>query len=153
MNVEIPIVAGFSSKNIPMIDLDNTSLEEVVVKSRIVAQRFKLGGFLVLRSSKDNYHVVFARKLPPRKALRAVAFFALLQNRKETYVWFTLQVIKGSFTLRVSKKVSGDQVKPEPKPVYFEGILGEGIREYLAAYKEINDMLGRLEKEEPAQNA
>ena len=71
---------------------------------------FKLEGFIVLKSSERNYHVVFNRKVTWSENVRVVAWVALLSHNRGLDQWLKMQCIKQSSTLRVSSK--GDKYSP-----------------------------------------
>lgn len=77
----MPPVIGFSHKNIVMIDLDGMPLEEVKEIANKALKRFRLGGYIILESSPNNYHVVFDR--PFRywsKVYRIMAWIAIMSD-------------------------------------------------------------------------
>jgi len=57
------VVLGLSDKNIVKLDFDNTLLAKVKEYAKITIEYFNLKGFIILRSSRNNYHVVFDRKV------------------------------------------------------------------------------------------
>lgn len=54
-------ILGFTDDETVMLDLDNTPLEKVKHYAKITLEHFGLSGFIILRSSKNNYHVIFNR--------------------------------------------------------------------------------------------
>jgi hypothetical protein len=91
------------------------------------ARWFKLQGFVILKSSKNRYHVVFDHVVSWAENMRVVAWVALLSHNKGLARWFLMQCIKGCSTLRVSPK----REKPSPGIVYRHGKQDENIKEFL----------------------
>jgi hypothetical protein len=110
------------------------SLKDVKYWAKKAMDRFKLEGFIALKSSDNNYHVVFNRPVSWDENMQIVAWVALLSNNPMLQKWHLLQCIKrkGS-TLRVSAK--GD--KPSPRVVYRYGRQDKMIREFLEFRRKI----------------
>jgi len=54
---------GFNTDRGLMLDLDNMKLCKALRIAETLLERYKLEGFLLIRSSHKNYHVVFNRYL------------------------------------------------------------------------------------------
>ena len=57
------MIIGFSDEETVMLDFDETPFKSVRYWARRVSRRFKLGGVIIAKSSEDNYHVVFNRRV------------------------------------------------------------------------------------------
>jgi len=104
---------------------------------------FKLKGFIILKSSKNSYHVVFDKKVSWRKNVHIMAWVCLLSKHKKLTGWFIMQCIKEGSTLRVSAK----KEKPEPRIVYRYGSQNGQIAEFLAYRSLIKGIIRKLQKE------
>lgn len=74
-----------------MLDFDNIGSEEVKYWA---CKKFKLGGFLIIRSSERNYHIVFNRTVSWAENVRIVAWVCLMLDHYSLTKWFLLQCIK-----------------------------------------------------------
>ena len=129
-------VEGFTTSKGLMLDLDNTSLKETKSISEHYCKRFKLEGYLILRSSPNNYHVVFNRYLSWRKTTEYLAkiqwrhMYHRHGDKPHLIFWITLQLCKGSETLRISSK----KHKHKPHVVLFYGKTDKLINDYMQYY-------------------
>ncbi|MEO0252256.1 MAG: hypothetical protein ABIM44_08505 [candidate division WOR-3 bacterium] len=130
-----------------MVDLDGMPLEKVRELADLALKRFKLGGYVILESSPNNYHVVFDR--PFRywsKTARVMAWIAIISGNPNVQKWVCMQLIKEASTLRVSPKPTNPEgYKPTPKIVYQYGGRNLGIKAYLEARMETLKLLKELE--------
>ena len=94
---------------------------------------FKLEGFIVLKSSKDCYHVVFDRMVSWAENIHIVAWVSLQSHIEGLIKYLQMQCIKESSTLRVSSK-SG---KPSPRIVYRFGKEDCQIQDFLSYRRKI----------------
>ena len=114
------------------LTLIKMKLKSVKYWARRTRKWHKLGGFLILESSLNSYHVVFDRTVDWSENVRIVAWVALYVKRRSLDNWFKMQCIKQKPTLRTSnKKMLGGVVKPPPRVVYFEGSQDREISDYL----------------------
>ncbi|MEM2465620.1 MAG: hypothetical protein QXL85_08480, partial [Candidatus Bathyarchaeia archaeon] len=106
-------------------------------------KRFRLGGYVILESSPNNYHVVFDR--PFRywsKTARVMAWIAIISGNPNVQKWVCMQLIKEASTLRVSPKPTNPEgYKPTPKIVYQYGSRNLGIKAFLKAREETLKLL------------
>jgi hypothetical protein len=121
------MIIGFSDEETVMLDFDETSFKSVRFCARRVSRRFKLGGFIVAKSSEDNYHVVFNRRVTWTENMSIVAWTALMSRKEKLRTWLIMQCIKKWPTLRVTPKGQ----KPAPRIVCREGEQGDQIAGYL----------------------
>lgn len=66
--------------------------------------KINLEGFLILKSSKKHYHVIFNKSVSWLENLNVLAWTCLLSHNVELMKWFVMQCVKGSSTLRIGKK-------------------------------------------------
>ena len=53
------VIIGYTDRRTVKLDFDNMRYKQIKTVSKWLTKRFDSGGFIILRSSKDNYHVVF----------------------------------------------------------------------------------------------
>ena len=120
-------IVGCTDTNTVLLDFDNEDFKTVLHWASRTIKRFKLGGFLILKSSERNYHVVFNREVDWGENMRVVAWVALLSHNKGLERWHRMQCIKMGSTLRISPK----EGKPSPRIVYREGREDDRIADFL----------------------
>ena len=97
---------GYTDCETVKLDLDDMSYsrtKEVVTMTMIL---FNLGGYLILKSSRNCYHAIFDRNVwwGENVAIMAKVTLMLLVKNPKVLKWFLMQCIKGSSTLRVTPK-------------------------------------------------
>lgn len=125
-----PII-GFSDTETVKLDFDDVQFETVKYWASRTSRWFKLQGFIILKSSKNRYHVVFNRVVSWTENMRVVAWVALLSHNKGLAKWLLMQCIKGCSTLRVSSK----REKHSPRVVYRHGKQDQNVKEFLKSRK------------------
>ena len=70
-------IIGYTDRETVKLDLDNTDFHRVKSVARWLMKEFNLGGFIILRSSNNSYHVVFNRSVTWAENLRVVAWVCL----------------------------------------------------------------------------
>ncbi len=131
-----PII-GYSDTETVKLDFDYTHFRKVKYWALRTMNWFKLGGFIILKSSEQSYHVLFDREVSWSENMRVVAWVSLLAHCSGLHKWCLMQCIKESSTLRVSHK----REKPPPRIVYRYGDQNEQVQnflEYRALIKKIN---------------
>jgi hypothetical protein len=130
-------VYGFTTTKGLLLDLDNTTQKETSAIAQFYCKRFQLEGYLILKSSENNYHVVFNRYLIWKKTLEYLFKIVWRYHYHEhgikpslTY-WAILQACKGSETLRISTK----NHKKTPKIVKKSGKTNKLCRDYIEYMK------------------
>jgi len=123
-----------------MLDFDYTDLETVKHWSKRAMRFFKLGGFLVLRSSKKCYHVIFDKKVSWSENLSITGRIVLMTHHRLLQKWHLMQCIKQSMTIRVSSK----GYKPSPRIVYREDRQNGQIREFLHYRSKIKGIIKKI---------
>ena len=120
-------ILGFSDTETVMLDFDNTELKTVKYWASRALRWFKLGGYVILRSSKGCYHVVFNRKVAWSENISIVAWVALQSRNQGLVKWFLMQCIKRSSTLRISAK----RDKSSPRVVFRLGKQDQQITYFI----------------------
>jgi len=127
------VVFGLTYHNVVMLDLDGMSFREVKRLCMEAVRRYRLGGFVILRSSRNNYHVVFDRTFKTwDKTLNIMSRIAIMSKNPNVWKWLCMQVIKGGATLRISPKPSNPGFKPPPRVVFRHGNQDTAVKKYLA---------------------
>lgn len=133
-------ILGYTDNETVMLDFDDTSFKTVKYWALKTMRWFKLGGFVILKSSKNCYHVVCNRKVSWSENMRIVAWVSLLSRHESLKRWFLMQCIKQASTLRVSSK----GLKPSPRIVYRYGDQNEQVQDFLTYRQRIKRILRRL---------
>ena len=118
---------GFTDIETVKLDFDNRSFRNTKYWADRALKRFRLRGFVVLKSSVNHYHVVFDRKVSWAENLCVVGWVAVCSRNKELLKWLAMQCIKGASTLRVAPK----EDKPSPRIVYRYGEKNRQIESFL----------------------
>ena len=116
---------GFTTKKGLMLDLDNISYAGVKRLADYYLETHKLEGYLILKTSRKNFHLIFNRYLSWRKIMQII-----FKTHKAT-AWAIWQAKKGELTLRISKK----KLHPRPKIIRQKGQTDKLINDYLLIYK------------------
>jgi len=130
-NNNLKFIVGFTDTETVKLDFDNTPFKTVKYWALRTMKWFKLEGFIILKSSENNYHVVFNRPVSWSENMHIVAWVSLLSGNPMLEKWFLMQCIKEGSTLRVSPK----RDKPSPRIVYKYGKEDKQIRDFLAYRK------------------
>jgi hypothetical protein len=133
-------IIGYSDSETVMLDFDHTPFRTVRYWSRCVMKRFRLGGCLILKSSDENYHVVFNRPVSWSENMKIVAWTALVTRNDSMKNWLVMQCIKGFSTLRVSAKAG----KPAPRIVSRCGREDQQIQSFRRYRRRIKTMIQQL---------
>ena len=120
-------ILGFSDEETVKLDFDQMSFSEVKKWAFRTLKHFKLKGFIILKSSKNCYHVIFDRMVSWAENLSVVAWVALLSHNRGLSRYLIMQCIKKCSTVRVSAK----KEKASPRIVFRFGDKGENITEFL----------------------
>lgn len=123
---------GFTTNKGLMLDLDKTTKKEAKQIATYYCKKFKLEGYMIIKSSPFNYHVIFNKYLQWRTTceyLMSIAWRYYYHEHGEKaglIRWCMLQVIKQSETLRISKKYK----KSKPCIIEESGKTNKLIRDY-----------------------
>jgi hypothetical protein len=127
-----------------MIDFDNTPFK-FVKEWALRAMRFhKLDGLIILKSSKNSYHVVFDRPVSWSENMRIVAWVSLLSGNGKLKTYLLMQCIKQSSTLRVSTR--GE--RHSPRIVYRFGKQDKQIKKFLSERRRIKGIIRRIQNKQ-----
>lgn len=132
-----PPILGYSDTSTVKIDFDDTTFKSVKYWSLRAMKWFKLRGFIVLKSSKNHYHVVFDRTVTWKKNLHIIAWIGLESGNTKIQRYLTMQCIKESSTLRISSKKD----KPAPRLVFRYGEQCYEIKKYFEKRKLIRNII------------
>jgi hypothetical protein len=127
-------ILGYSDTSTVKLDFDDTPFKTVKYWALRATKWFRLRGFIILRSSKNHYHVVFDRSVTWERNLPIVAWVALESGNPKLQRYLTMQCIKESSTLRVSSKAN----KASPRIVYRHGRENREIRNFLICRGAVN---------------
>jgi hypothetical protein len=133
-------VLGYSDTETVKLDFDDSPYKIVKYWAERALNWFKLGGYIILKSSKNSYHVLFNKSVSWAQNMSIVAWVALQCRNRGLVKWFIMQAIKKSSTLRVSKKKD----KPSPRIVYRHGEQDEQIQGFLEYRRFIKSILKKL---------
>ena len=137
-------VLGISCSTAVKLDFDGVSFKTVKYWALRTMRWFRLGGFVILKSSEGNYHVVFNRRVTWKRNVKIMSWVAVMSQLPKLKDYVLMQCIKGCSTLRVSRK--GD--KPSPRIVYRYGKQDGEVRNFLLKRRQIWRILRRMENGE-----
>lgn len=135
-------ILGVSDTETVKLDFDQMPFSGVKYWAVKTLKRFKLQGFVILKSSKNCYHVIFDRALSWTENMSVVAWVALLSHSKTLQRYCLMQCIKGCSTLRVSTK--GE--KPAPRIVFRYGNQEHNVKEFLENRQSIKKITEKMRK-------
>ena len=136
-------VLGFTDTETVKLDFDDITFKNVKYWAERAMNWFKLGGYIILKSSKNCYHVVFNKSVSWAQNLKVVAWVSLFSHNKGLIKWLLMQCIKKSSTLRFSTKGK----KPSPRIVYRHGKQDRQIKDFLLFRRQIKDIMTKMETE------
>ena len=116
---------GFNTDRGLLLDLDNMKFHKAFWIAENLMKKHRLGGFLLIKSSNKNYHVVFNRYLSWRTITK------ILFGMYECVRWAVFQMKEGQLTLRISKKNG----KNKPEILLNVGKADKLIKDYLEVYE------------------
>lgn len=127
-----------------MLDLDEVNFSSARDWALFALEKSKLRGFIILKSSKNCYHVLFDRYVPgeENQSMRARLWAAILLKSVSLLRYLVIQCIKRSSTLRVSPKNENHS----PGIVTRNGSYGSqehAIKDFLG-YRQCARMLSRV---------
>jgi len=158
------VVLGDWHDDIGKVDWDERFLCEVKRFSKIMVKRFPRlgGGFIILQSStklhkirdesldkiaytykSKSYHTVFNGKVSYNELDSMLAWLCLFTKDMKLITWFLLQLIKGTYTLRLGFKGR----KRPPKIVCCYGSQDGQIKKFLETYVFVQNFLRENERE------
>lgn len=122
------------------LDFDNMPFKQVKYWALRAMEWHKLEGFIILKSSRNHYHVVFNLEVTWSENMRIVAWVSLLAGNEKSKDYLVMQCIKQSSTLRVSPK----KQKPSPRIVYRYGKQDQEIQDFLEYRKLIKNIIEKI---------
>lgn len=125
--VERGYCIGFETDRGVILDLDNMTFKKAKWLAERLLKKYRLEGFLLVRSSEKSYHVIFNRYLRWKKITE------ILFSIYECIRWAVFQMKEGFLTLRVSTKNG----KNKPKILLRVGKQDKLIKEYLELYEAV----------------
>ena len=131
---------GLTDTETVKLDCDESSFQSVKCLAEKTLKKFNLEGFIILRSSKNNYHVVFNREVEWSENVSIMSWVVLTNKKPKLLKWFLLQCIRKASTLRVSSK--GD--KPSPRIVFRNGGSVGQIKVFLCFRSQIKRFLSMV---------
>jgi hypothetical protein len=120
-------ILGFTDRITAKLDLDNMSFKSAKDWAMFALEKFNLRGFIILKSSKKCYHVVFDRYVSWDENLSIVGWVAILSKSLKLKDYLGMQCIKMSSTLRVAPK----NEKPSPRIVFRYGSQDHAVKDFL----------------------
>jgi hypothetical protein len=107
-------VIGVTDRQTVKLDLDVAPFKKALYYAKRVNRWFRLEGYLILRSSKGNYHAVFNKPVTWEKNVRVMAWACFISKFNSSLLrWFVMQCVKGSRTLSAR---AHSYIGPEPSP-------------------------------------
>jgi len=125
-------ILGYTDTETVKLDFDETEFQNVKHWAERTKNWFKLDGYIILKSSKNCYHVIFNQTVTWTQNMRTVAWVALHSKNKGLLKWLLMQCIKQSSTVRISPK----REKPAPRIVYKHGKQDQQIKDFFE-YRQI----------------
>lgn len=132
---------GLTDQETVKLDFDDTSFKTVKYWSSRACRFFKLEGFIILKSSRRSYHVIFNRPVNWDRNVHIMDWVARLSKIETLIKYSLMQGIKESSTLRVGPKYKN----PSPRIVYRYGKQDKKIKEFLEMRKTIDHISKNLE--------
>ena len=126
-------ILGYSDRTTVKLDFDSEQFRKVKHWAERAMKHFRLSGYIILKSSRDHYHVLFNKTVSWEDDTKIMAWVAVLSRNAGLRKWVLMQLIKGASTLRVSCK--GD--KASPRIVHRKGLQNNEINSFLAWRKRI----------------
>ena len=120
------------------LDFDGEQFKKVKYWAETALKHFRLRGYVILKSSRDHYHVVSNKTVNWEENAKIMAWVAVLSKNAGLRKWVLMQLIKGASTLRISSK--GD--KTSPRIVFSEGKQDQEI----ATFKRWRRLIKKADK-------
>ena len=95
-------ILGCSDRTTVKLDIDGELFRKVKYWAERTYKHFRLSGYVILKSSRDHYHVLFNRTVCWEENTKIMAWVAVLSRNAGLRKWVLMQLIKGASTLRVS---------------------------------------------------
>lgn len=132
------VIMGISDEHTVMVDLDDTTFFEALKLAALALKKFRLGGFIIFKSSPEHYHLIFDKPCSVIKVFKVISWIAIMSRNPNIWKYVCMQGIKGYCTLRVSPKpINPNGFKHTPRIVYRHGTQNQMIKDYLTFRKHI----------------
>ena len=131
---------GCSDVSTVKLDFDDVPFRVAKFWAGRACHWFRLGGYVILRSSMNHYHVVFDRDVDWIENMRIMCWVASESKIQALKDYVLMQGIKESSTLRVVPK--GD--KPSPRLVRRFGSQSGRVKVFLDERREIKRIWERV---------
>jgi hypothetical protein len=129
-------IVGYTDTSTVKLDCDKFTYKKTKYTALRVCKWFKLQGFIILKSSYKNYHVLFNKAVSWRQNQAVMGWACYITGFNLPLLrYLAMQCIKKSSTLRIS----GKGRKKPPKVIYRYGLQNCMIRHYLRTRREIRD--------------
>jgi hypothetical protein len=141
-----PIIGYFDTSTVNF-DFDKKPLKTVKYWAKVICKKFKLGGYIILKSSDGNYHVVFDRSVSWKMNVMIMCWVSLLVEGKRLKncpltKYVLMCGIKTVSCLRIGrKKVEGKKEKASPRTVFKLGKQDNEIKNYFLFRKNLKPFL------------
>lgn len=110
------LVVGYTTQEHLLVDLDSCSLFKACKIARMIQADYPdVGDCLVVKSSSNNFHLVFDDRLEWETIVRIIDVLAALNIVEKNYR--DVRNFRRDLTLRVSEKRAVDGIRPVPEPV------------------------------------
>lgn len=136
-------ILGVSDRETVMLDLDEMSFKSARDWAMFALEKYALKGFIILKSSKKHYHVVFDRYVSREENLSITAWVGILSKSVPLLKYLAMQCIKMSSTLRVIPK----DEKPSPRIVYRFGNQDHAVKDFLEFRQVIKRIANNSQKQ------
>ena len=133
-------ILGYTDTETVKLDLDDMSFDRVRYWAVATTKRFRLRGFMIMKSSSNSYHVVFDKPVSWVRNVAIVAWVCLMTKHRKLTEWLIMQCIKKASTLRLSRK--GE--KSPPRVVFRFGRQNGQIRVFLGFRKSVGRIVLQL---------
>ena len=132
-------ILGLTDRHTVKLDLDEMNFKSARYWADLVLEKYRLKGYIILKSSKKCYHVVFDRYVSWDENLSIIGWVAILSKSLKLKDYLGMQCIKMSSTLRVAPK----RDKPSPRIVYRFGSQDHAVKDFLR-YRQLIKRIYRL---------
>jgi hypothetical protein len=123
-----------------LLDFDDTPFKTVKNWSERACNWFNLGGFIILRSSKNRYHAVFDRSVTWIENMHIMCWVASESRILALKNYVLMQGIKESSTLRIGNKGK----KSFPRIILCHGENCNEVAKFLLKRAKIKQLQARM---------
>jgi hypothetical protein len=121
-------ILGYTDTSTVKLDYDKMKLKKVKYYAQRIKKWFRLEGFIILKSSKDSYHVLFNKTVSWTRNAEIMGWACFISSFNLPLMrYVVMQLIKKQSTLRVGFK----RRKSYPKIVFRSGKQNCEIKYFL----------------------